>query len=152
MINKKNLVRLVVVCVLILTGIFYFRFKPTSYPESFIKVKVKKGDFKSLVYSTGQLQAEKSVSINVPSELSARSIGIYEIKITKLIEEGTVVDSGDFVGALDHSAVEEIMSDALTNLTEELEAYEDAKIDTNINLSNLRMNWLLPILTWKKRN
>ncbi|MFT3740099.1 MAG: RND transporter [Breznakibacter sp.] len=103
-----------------------------------ITVPVQKGNFQALVYSTGQLQAERSVSIDVPSELSGRRIGIYEIKITKLVEEGTVVDSGEFVAALDHSAVEELLNQGRDNLEKALRSFEDAKIDTNINLSNLR--------------
>ncbi|TLX72331.1 HlyD family efflux transporter periplasmic adaptor subunit [Labilibacter sediminis] len=138
--QKKKLKRLVAIAVgILLIWITYNAiFSPSVSDELFITTKVKKGNFESLVYSTGQLQAKNSVSINVPSELSARSINIYEIKITKMVEEGTVVDSGDYVASLDHSAVEEKLSDALSQLTEKLEAYEDAKIDTNINLSNLR--------------
>lgn len=138
--QKKKIWRLIIIAtgIIIIWSMYNSFFSPSSKDESFITTKVKKGNFESLVYSTGQLQAEKSVSINVPRELSARSINIYEIKITKLIEEGSVVDSGEYVGSLDHSAVEEKLSNALSELTEKLEAYEDAKIDTNINLSNLR--------------
>ncbi len=110
----------------------------TANTNTMVTTKVLKGNFETLVYSTGQLQAERSVSINAPSELSARLINIYEIKVTDLIEEGTVVDSGDYVASLDHSAVEEKLTEALSNLSEKMDAYDDAKIDTNINLSNLR--------------
>lgn len=112
--------------------------RETSTGETQITVPVQKGNFTALVYSTGQLQAEKSVSIDVPSELSGRRIGIYEIKITQLVEEGTVVDSGQFVAALDQSAVDELMSQAQDNLEKSIRALDDAKIDTSINLSNLR--------------
>lgn len=112
--------------------------KSTSGNQLQITVPVLKGDFQSLIYSTGQLQAERSVSIDVPSELSGRRVGIYEIKITRLVEEGTVVDSGGFVAALDHSAVEELLNQSRDNMEKALRSLEDAKIDTNINLSNLR--------------
>lgn len=137
--KKRKINLLIVTCFIVTFCVLYFIFlRSTPYAEAAIKIDVKKGDFQSLVYSTGQLQAQNSVSINVPIELSARSINIYEIKVSKLIEEGTVVDSGGYVASLDHSAVEEKMSEAQTSLTEMMEAYEDAKIDTNINLSNLR--------------
>lgn len=103
-----------------------------------ITVPVERGPFVSRVISTGQLQAENATSIEVPSELSGRRLGIYEIQITDIVEEGTVVDSGDVVATLDHSAVDELMTEALEELESAMEAYEDAKIDTNINLSNLR--------------
>ncbi|WP_246095607.1 efflux RND transporter periplasmic adaptor subunit [Saccharicrinis carchari] len=132
---------LIIASLIFLAGIVYFGFtKTTVLSSNSITTKVVKGKFESFVYSTGQLEAQNSVSINVPTELSARYIDIYEIKVTKIIEEGTVVDSGDYVASLDHSAVEEKMTEALTRLTEELEQYEDAKLDTNINLSNLRDN------------
>ena len=38
---------------------------------------------------------------------------IYEIKITDLVEEGTVVDSGDYVATLDHQAVQEQLKTAM---------------------------------------
>ncbi|PWD97525.1 efflux RND transporter periplasmic adaptor subunit [Marinilabilia rubra] len=103
-----------------------------------ISVPVEKGPFVAKVISTGQLQAENATSIEVPSALSGRSLGIYEIQVTDIVEEGTVVDSGDFVASLDHSAVDELMTEARDELEEALQGYEDAKIDTNINMSNLR--------------
>ncbi len=103
-----------------------------------ITVPVQKGSFLARVMSTGQLQSENATSIEVPSALSGRRLGIYEIQVTDIVEEGTVVDSGDFVASLDHSAVEELMTEAKEELEKALEGYEDAKIDTNINMSNLR--------------
>ena len=140
--SKKTKLNVFIIALLILiVGIVYFGFiKTTSNNPNTITADVVKGNFESFVYSTGQLEAQNSVSINVPSELSAQSVNIYEIKVTKIVEEGTVVDSGQYVASLDHSAVEEKMNEALTELTEQLERYEDAKLDTNINLSNLRDN------------
>ncbi len=137
---KRNTLKRIGILFLFLVVIF-FTFKiifTTSNTDTLITTNVLKGNFQTLVYSTGQLQAEKSVSINAPSELSARLINIYEIKVTDLIEEGTVVDSGDYVASLDHSAVEEKLTEAMSDLSEKMDAYDDAKIDTNINLSNLR--------------
>lgn len=137
--KKGKLSVFIIALLMLIIGIVYFGFfKTTTYSPSTITTNVVKGNFESFVYSTGQLEAQNSVSISVPSELSAQSVNIYEIKVTKIIEEGTVVDSGQYVASLDHSAVEEKMNEALTELTEQLERYEDAKLDTNINLSNLR--------------
>lgn len=103
-----------------------------------ITAPVERGSFVSKVISTGQLQAENATSIEVPSALSGRRLGIYEIQVTDIVEEGTVVDSGDVVAVLDHSAVDELMTEAQDELEQAMEAYQDARIDTNINLSNLR--------------
>lgn len=103
-----------------------------------ITVPVKQGSFVSNVYSTGQLEAENATNIEVPSALSGRRLGIHEIQVTEIVDEGTVVDSGEFVAALDHSAVDELMTEAQEELEDAMEAFEDAKIDTNINMSDLR--------------
>jgi multidrug efflux pump subunit AcrA (membrane-fusion protein) len=117
-----------------------------------ITVPVKRGSFVVQVISTGQLQAENATSIEVPSALSGRRLGIYEIKVTDIVDEGTAVDSGDFVASLDHSAVEEILTEAQDELQKAMEAYEDAKIDTNINLSNLRDDLLNAKVTVEEKN
>ncbi len=96
------------------------------------------GDFLSEVYSTGQLKAENSVSINLPKEISSRRLGIYEIKVIRIIDEGIVVDSGDYVATLDYSAVEEQRLKYYDEWETSFNAYEDAKLDTNLTLSNLR--------------
>jgi multidrug efflux pump subunit AcrA (membrane-fusion protein) len=106
--------------------------------ETLIKVEVQRGPFVAEVYSTGQLQAENATLIEVPSELSGRGINIFEIQVTDLVEEGTVVEQGDFVASLDHSAIEELMTEAQEELEQTLQALQDARIDTNINMSNLR--------------
>jgi HlyD family secretion protein len=116
-----------------------------------ITVPVQKGSFVARVISTGQLQAENSTSIDVPTALSGRRLGIYEIQLTDIVEEGTVVDSGDFVASLDHSAVEELMTEAKEELEKAMEGYEDAKIDTNINMSNLRDGLLDAKVTVEER-
>lgn len=106
--------------------------------ETIITVPVEEGPFVSRVHSTGQLQAEEATNIEVPSALSGRRLGINEIQVTEIVEEGTVVDSGEFVAALDHSAVEELKTEAEDELEDAMQAYEDAKIDTSINMSDLR--------------
>lgn len=106
--------------------------------ENYLFTEVKKGDFIAQIHSTGQLQTENSELIVLPKEMSSRNIDLYDIKITNIVEEGTVVDSGSYVATLDHAAVEELRTKAADELETALNAYEDAKIDTNLNLSTLR--------------
>ncbi len=122
----------------IIIAIVYFSRSAIDGDAQYLSSFVKQGEFISVVYSTGQLQAENSESIDVPKELGSRRLGIYEIKVTNIVEEGTVVDSGGYVATLDHGAVEELRSKAEEEWEKALNAYEDAKIDTNMNLSNLR--------------
>ena len=65
--------------------------------------KVQKGVFKIEVNNSGELIAKNSVDIKGPSKL--RSHGIDRIKISKLIAEGTYVQTGDLVAQLEQSCV-----------------------------------------------
>lgn len=103
-----------------------------------ITCKVVKGPIEIKVHTSGQLEAEKSENIVVPAELSSRNVNIYEIKIADLVEEGSVVDSGQYVATLDHKSVEEVLTKAKDELELALGAFQDAKMDSNLTLSNLR--------------
>lgn len=134
--NKKLWLSIIAVIAILLLAFFVF---PKSKNDSIqISTTVSKGPFKVLVYSSGQLEAQNSESINVPAKLQDRDLRIYEIKITDLIEEGTVVDSGDYVATLDQKAVEEILNNAREDLEQASNSFEDAKMDSNLNLSNYR--------------
>jgi len=120
-----------------ITGAF-FLLSGSKESVSYISVAAQKGPFEVLVYTTGQLEAENSENILAPEELGGRNVRIYEIKITDLIEEGTQVEKGDYVGSLDHKAVEEVLTNARLELEQSLNEFEDAKMDSNLNLSNSR--------------
>jgi hypothetical protein len=116
----------------------FFIFTGSNEKNDYITTTVKRGSFEILVFSTGQLEAQSSENIEVPEILRDRNVGIYEIKIADLIEEGTVVDSGDYVALLDHKVVEEVLVRAQEELEQALNSFEDAKMDSNLNLSNQR--------------
>lgn len=106
--------------------------------EEEITCQVKKGSIEVKVHTSGQLQSENSENILLPSVLSSQNVRIYEIKITDLIEEGSVVDSGQYIATLDHKVIEEVLTTARLDLETTLNAFEDAKLDSNLNLSNYR--------------
>jgi multidrug resistance efflux pump len=120
--------------------IAFMIFKPGKIEElKQLLVKVEKGKFEVLVTVTGELQAKSSVDIMGPSELrNSRSLRIREIKIKDLVAEGTVVDSGDYVGELDRSEV----GTSLKDLEDELETsgsqYLKTQLDTTMQLRVLR--------------
>jgi len=91
-----------------------------------------------LVYTSGQLEAENFEKILIPEELYGNNIHIYEIKIADIIEEGTVVKEGDYIASLDHKAVEEVLVVARQDLENAMNEFEDAKMDSNLNLSTSR--------------
>ncbi len=125
-----------VIIVLLVSGFYLLN---SSKGESVkITTTVSRGPFEIIVYSSGQLEAQNSEDIVVPNNLRDRDIRIYEIKITDLVEEGTVVDSGQYVATLDQKAVEEALTTAREEMEQALNNYQDAKMDSNLTLSNFR--------------
>lgn len=134
--NKKIWLTTFIVIAVLLLAFFIF---PRSKNEPFaITTKVLKGPFEILVYSTGQLESENSDNILIPEKMKDRQTRISNLTITDLVEEGTYVDSGDYVATLDHQAVEEQLKTAMDELEKLLSEYDDSKIDSNLTLSNLR--------------
>ncbi|WP_303923284.1 efflux RND transporter periplasmic adaptor subunit [Draconibacterium sediminis] len=103
-----------------------------------ITTTVKKGPFEVLVYSSGQLESENSDHVYIPEEMKDRQTRISNLTITDIVEEGTYVDSGDYVATLDHQAVQEQLKDAQDEMEKILSEYNDSKIDSNLMLSNER--------------
>jgi hypothetical protein len=120
-------------------GVYTFFFTG-SKNDIDMKVKVQKGLFEIVVSTTGELQALNMESINAPEELRGRNVRISDIKILDLIPEGTVVDSGDYVGALDRSSLDNTLKTTETELEQIRTQYENALVDTSLNLRQMRDN------------
>ncbi|MDO9615957.1 MAG: efflux RND transporter periplasmic adaptor subunit [Bacteroidota bacterium] len=134
--NTKRILYIVILAVLLL--VLYFSLRKGEADLSQITVSVQRGTFSAIIFSSGQLESEKSESISIPEKLKDRNLRIYELTITDMVEEGTWVDSGSYVATLDHKAVEEQLKAALDEMEKTLSEYEDSKIDSNLNLSNQR--------------
>lgn len=135
--NRKKVIISAGVLLTLLMVILFFSLTRKS-DEVQITCKVVKGPFEVKIHTSGQLESENSESIVLPTVLSSQNIRIYEIKITDLIEEGTVVDSGQYIASLDHKVIEEVLTAANLELEAALAVIEDAKLDSNIYLSNYR--------------
>ena len=101
-------------------------------------VQPKRGPFQVTVTTTGELKAKNSVKIYGPS--STRQIHIYQMSIQRMVPEGTVVAKGDFVAELDRSELNTKMNDANLELQKAQSQYEQAMLDTLLNLSKERDN------------
>lgn len=134
--STKRIFYIAIPAVLLL--VLYFSLRKGEADLSQITVNVQRGTFISVIFSSGQLESEKSESINIPEKLNDRNLRIYELTITDMVEEGTWVDSGSYVATLDHKAVEEQLKAAQDEMDRTLSEYEDSKIDSNLNLSNQR--------------
>jgi HlyD family secretion protein len=132
---------------LIFTGIFVISAFIVLYVLNLVTSKrkpadlygeVQKGQFEITVSSAGELIAEKSVDIKGPEIAMGRDIRFFNIKITDLISEGTVVNEGDYVATLDRTDLNNNLKDARESLTS-LQTKLDMKLlDTAVVLTDLR--------------
>ena len=135
--NNKKILYIIIPALLLVIMLYVF-FAKGETNANYITAKVQRGTFNSVVFSSGQLESEKSENIEIPEKLKDRNLRIYELVITDMIDEGTWVDSGDYVATLDHKAVEEQIKLAQDEMDKTQSEYEDGKIDSNLNLSNQR--------------
>ncbi len=134
--NKKRVFFILCSAIVLLSILIYSLNRKSGEEE--ITCVVKKGSIEIKVHTSGQLESENSENIVLPSVLSTQNVRVYEIKITDLVEEGTVVDSGQYIATLDHKVIEEVLTTARLELEAAMVIIEDAKLDSNLSLSNYR--------------
>jgi HlyD family secretion protein len=134
--KKKLWIALGIVAVLLLIFVFFGGSKDDG--EAIIEVKVKSGSFKVEVNTTGELQAENSTKILGPSGL--RMIRIWNVKISSLIPEGSVVDSGEWVATLDKTEATDKLKDIESEIEVKQTRYTNSLLDTTLELRGLRDN------------
>ncbi len=97
---------------------------------------VKKGDFEISVFVAGELEAKNSVKILGPQQLEG--LGIYKVKISDLIAEGTVVKKGEYIGELDKSELASKLKEAYSDVQKFETQLEQTKLDTALQLRQAR--------------
>lgn len=106
--------------------------------EETLSGKIERGEFKVFVNATGELQAKNSVKIKGPNGM--RAVQIHRATINDMVKEGTVVKEGDYVATLDKTELSGKISQAQNELDKVETQLEQAKIDTAINLREIRNN------------
>jgi len=122
---KKKIIAGSILLVIILS-IIYFTTKSKKDPGAII-VPVKKGDFIVNVATTGELVAQKSVPIKGPEGL--REFRIFDVKISDIILDGSVVKKGDYVATLDKTDI----TNRIKDIELDLEKYESQLITTRLD-------------------
>jgi HlyD family secretion protein len=119
------------VLILIISLFFIFRSGGDKIDSS-LYVKVQQGNMPIDVIATGELQAIRSQKIYAPSML--RSLGISQIKISNMADEGTILKKGDFVASLDPSEIGSKLSSLGIELDQKLSELKSVKLDTALTL------------------
>lgn len=98
----------------------------------------QQGEFVVDVTTTGELRAKNSVEIKGPQ--GVREIRLYNMKIQKLVPEGTIVKEGDFVAELDRSEISSRLQDAMLELQQAQSQVTQVSLDSTLTLSQARDN------------
>ncbi|TVQ14598.1 MAG: HlyD family efflux transporter periplasmic adaptor subunit [Bacteroidetes bacterium] len=131
--NKKKFIWPVLI-VVVLTLWFFLR-SETAGPEH-IRVAVENGDFVVSVYTSGELEAEHSENILGPAGL--RTVGLWNVQISELIPEGSIVKEGDWVATLDRTEISNRLKDLETELEKLQTMHTQTRLDTTMELRNAR--------------
>lgn len=131
---KKKILFISLGAIALIVILFFAFRKKTTQKELY--TTVKKGPFEVIVTTTGELQAKNETEIALPSEL--RSLGVYQIKITDLIPEGSIVKEGDFVAELDKSEIMTKMNESMLNVQKWQSELKQAMLDTTLTLRTAR--------------
>ena len=117
--------------VLIISAYFIFGGADVADSSS-LEYKVLRGKFDVVVSTTGELQAEKSEEIMGPEGL--RRVRIYSVKISDLVPEGTLVDSGTFVASLDRTELTRLLKDNELEMQKVQNQIKSNELDTTLSL------------------
>lgn len=118
-------------------GVWWSR-KASAASESELATTVQSINFLVTVTTAGELHAPKFVTITAPQGLQRAQL--YQIKIAALVPEGTVVQKGDVVAELDRTPLAERLRDVELQVQRAQVAYEQATLDSTLNLSKERDN------------
>ena len=134
---SKRIIALFGIAVALILSFFLYRiWAEKAVTSSDLYFTVQRGPLEVKVSTTGELRAAQSEEIMGPQNL--RKIGIYQVNITDLVPEGTVVKQGDYVASLDKTEAANKLNELETQLQLERSKLEQAQLDTSIELSGAR--------------
>lgn len=114
----------------------WYYFSGNKKGGSALTAKVEFGDFKINVTTTGELEAKNSENIIGPPGL--REVRIWQVMISDIIPEGTIVDSGQYVATLDRTEITNRMKDLESELEKLESQYIKTRLDTSMDLRSAR--------------
>ena len=121
---------------LLVIAIVLFVGTTTGEKTNELTTAVKRGDFQVVVTTTGELRARKFVQVQGPS--NAQQAQQYQMRISSLVPEGTVVKAGDVVGELDRSGIAAKVQEVSLAVQQAQAKYSQAQLDSTLQLSQAR--------------
>lgn len=101
-----------------------------------ILATVQRGTFKVEIETTGELEAKNSVKIQAPTQL--REYRVNNLTIQNIVNEGTVVERGDWIATLDRSEFQGRIKDKEIELEKAQASYVQTQLDTTLQMRQAR--------------
>ncbi|MTI86860.1 MAG: HlyD family efflux transporter periplasmic adaptor subunit [Balneolaceae bacterium] len=124
--------------IIVLSVVAWFVFGGNTDDQITLTTTPQQGEFVVDVTTTGELRAKKSTEIKGPQ--GGRDVRLFNLKIQRLIPEGTIVKKGDFVAELDRSEVTGKLQDAMLELQQAQSQVTQVSLDSTLTLSQARDN------------
>lgn len=137
---KKNLIYVAIGSVVVIVALYFFFSSGGPGASSDLLTAVKQGEFKVEITTSGELEALRSVQVFGPAE--ARRFRIGNFTIDRMVDEGTVVEKGDFICSIDKTELFGRLEDRKLDLEQTRAQYEQIRLDTSLNLRVERDNIL----------
>lgn len=134
--KRRTLILAVVIIALSAIGIWYWTGRQSTDNPTSLTATVQRSDFSVEVATTGELKAKKFVQIQGPP--NAQAADAYQMKISTLVAEGTVVKAGELVAELDRSTITAKLTELQLAVQKAEAQYTQARLDTSMNLQNAR--------------
>jgi RND family efflux transporter MFP subunit len=135
-IPRNRWITVLVIAVAVASVTAWYFTPASAKEEDSVLARVKRGDFKVVVTSAGELRAKKFVQVQGP--LNMQQAEIYQTKISTLVPEGTVVKEGDVVAELDRSGIAAKMAEVSLALQKAEAQLLQAQLDSTLNLATAR--------------
>jgi RND family efflux transporter MFP subunit len=132
--SRRTLIALVAVVVLAPTA--WLLARPAADDGSALLATVQEGEFVVTVTTAGELRASNSVQIQGPMEM--QRAGAFNVKITSLVPEGTLVKEGDIVAELDRASLAQRLQETSLAVQKAEAVNEQAMLDSTLSLSTAR--------------
>ena len=132
--KKKIIIGVAVAALIILTIVIRNNFSTREYPH----VRVQKGVFETTIETVGELYATSSTDIEIPELARHDDINVRQFKIIDIIQEGSIVKTGDWVATLDPTETEEFRRQTQDMLDQYYNNLQNARLDSNMVLTEAR--------------
>ncbi len=132
--KKQVIFGLVAVAVVLSGFLFYNMSKKTGTSD--IVIPVGTGKFIVDIITTGELEAKNSVKIMGPAGL--REFRVYQVSIQDIVDEGTLVQRGDWIATLDQSDFNTRLQDKQIDLEQKQSEYVQVQLDTTLQMRQSR--------------